>query len=128
MRLELQHVVGQVGDIAQVTEHVVDAIFQELRGDRLVTLRQRLEGIGVDRVVEAEDRPVDAFPWIFLSRRLGRDYRRQKQAGTDTGPGHPIDQADPKHRVTPRTGADAARPTPKNEASIRPLLPLSSLA
>ncbi|MNE46708.1 hypothetical protein D3C80_1410620 [compost metagenome] len=104
MRLELQDVVGQVGHVAQVEEHIVDAIFQELRGDRLVSLGQRLERVGVEGVVEGKDRPVDALPRIFLGCRLGCAHWRQQQAGTDTGPGHPIDHActDPTHRVTPR--------------------------
>ncbi|MNC23741.1 hypothetical protein D3C75_717750 [compost metagenome] len=104
MRLELQDVVGQVGHITQVEEDIVNAVFQKLRGDRLITLGQWLKRVSVDSVVEGKDRPVDALPWIFLGRRLGCAHWRQQQAGTDTGPGHPIDHActDPTHRVTPR--------------------------
>ncbi|MNJ46688.1 hypothetical protein D3C77_418250 [compost metagenome] len=104
VRLELQHVVGQVGDITQVEEHVVDTIFQKLGSDGLVPFCQRLEGVGIDGIVEGEDRPVDALPRVFFSSCLGCAQWRQQQAGADTGPGHPIDHActDPTHRVTPR--------------------------
>jgi hypothetical protein len=42
MRLELQHVVGQVGHITEVAEDVVDAIFEELRRHGLIALGQGL--------------------------------------------------------------------------------------
>ncbi|MNH12635.1 hypothetical protein D3C79_721820 [compost metagenome] len=100
MRLELQHIVGQVGDIAQITEDIVNAIFQELGGDSLIALGQWLEGIGVEDIVEAEDRPVDRLPGIILGGSLGSRHRCQQQAGTDTGLGDSLDHTgtDPTHR------------------------------
>ena len=62
MGLELQHIIDRVGDIAQIAEDIVDTIFEELRGDGLITLGQWLEGIGVEGIVELEDRSVDRFP------------------------------------------------------------------
>ncbi|MNC43979.1 hypothetical protein D3C75_928700 [compost metagenome] len=100
MGLELQQVVGQVGHVTQVAEDVVDAIFEELRGDRLVALGQWLEGIGVEGIVETEDRAVDRFPGIFLGGGLGGCHGRQQHAGADTGLGDSFDHTgtDPTHR------------------------------
>ncbi|MNV67091.1 hypothetical protein D3C71_1598750 [compost metagenome] len=100
MRLELQYIVDQVGDIAEVAEDVVDTVFEKLRCDGLVALGQWLEGIGVNGIVEAEDRSVDRFPGILLGSRLGGCHGRQQQAGADTGLGESLDHTgtDPTHR------------------------------
>src|SRR5690606_6138497 len=81
MELGLQQVVAQVDDIAEVGEDVVHALLEKVRGDLLVTLGQRLQGVGVDRVVETEYRAVEGLPRVFF-RSLG--HRRQ-QRHTDTG-------------------------------------------
>ncbi|MNN60374.1 hypothetical protein D3C81_1755510 [compost metagenome] len=80
MGLDLQDVVGQVADVTDVAKHVVNAVFEELRRDELIALGQRLEGVGVQHVVEGIDRAVDAFPRIFFGGRLGSE-RNQQDAG-----------------------------------------------
>jgi len=68
--LELQHVVGQVANIADIAEEVVHAVLHELRGHKLIALGQWFEGVGINGIVEGEDRAVDAFPWIIFRRGL----------------------------------------------------------
>ena len=75
VRLELQHVVGQVADITDVAEEVVNAVLHKLRGDELIALGEGLEGVGVNGVVEGEDGAVDAFPWVIFRGRLGCERR-----------------------------------------------------
>ncbi|MNL07105.1 hypothetical protein D3C87_1277670 [compost metagenome] len=82
-RLGLQDIVGEVGHIADVAEHVVDAVFKELRRHELVALGQRLQCIGIEHVVEFIDRAVDAFPRVIFRRCLGNE-RNQHRAGAHT--------------------------------------------
>jgi phosphoserine phosphatase RsbU/P len=65
------------GHGADVAEEVVDPVLHELRGHELIALSQWLEGIGINGIVEGEDRAVDAFPWIIFRGRLG--YERNQQ-------------------------------------------------
>jgi hypothetical protein len=77
----LQHIVGQVADIADIAEEVVDTVFDKLRRDPLIPLGQWLEGVGINGVVEREDRAVDTFPWIIFRRRVCGE-RGQQDSGT----------------------------------------------
>ncbi len=56
----------------------MDAVFEELRGDRLVTLRERFQRVGIEGIVEAEDAAVDAFPGVLFS---GMGHQRQQCQG-----------------------------------------------
>ncbi|MNN69224.1 hypothetical protein D3C81_1849920 [compost metagenome] len=61
----------------------MDAVFKELRRDKLIALGQWLQRVSVNEVVELENRAVDAFPRVFFRCRLSGE-RRQQQAGTYT--------------------------------------------
>ncbi|MNI61694.1 hypothetical protein D3C73_1169780 [compost metagenome] len=61
----------------------MDAVFEKLRGHGLVALSQRLEPVGIDEVVELENRTVDAFPRIVFRGCLGSE-RNQQHAGAHT--------------------------------------------
>src|SRR5690606_15512520 len=82
MHLALQQVVGEVAHLADVVEEVADAALHEVGRHLAVTLRQGLEGIGIQGVVEGEHLAVEAFPGVGLML-LGRRLQRQRQRGAD---------------------------------------------
>ncbi|MNF77357.1 hypothetical protein D3C84_594990 [compost metagenome] len=61
----------------------MDAVLKELWRHELIALGQRLQGIGVEHVVEFVDWTVDAFPRVVFRRCLGNE-RNQQRAGTHT--------------------------------------------
>ncbi|MNE62577.1 hypothetical protein D3C80_1578650 [compost metagenome] len=99
MGFDLQDVVGEVGHIADVAKHVVDAIFKKLWRHELIALGQGFQGIGIDEIVELEDRTIDAFPRIIFRGGLG-GKRNQQRTGAHTKPSERIA---PAHRKTPWT-------------------------
>ncbi|MNE35583.1 hypothetical protein D3C80_1293540 [compost metagenome] len=109
MQLALQHVVGQVADIADIAEDVMHAVFEKLRGYRLIALRQRLERINIEGVVEAEDRPIEAFPRVIFSSL--RHQRKQCQAGTDKQSAQSIDPVRTEYRHQGLSLRKSSRPT-----------------
>ncbi|MNN53139.1 hypothetical protein D3C81_1678760 [compost metagenome] len=91
MELALQGVVGEVANLAEVGEHVADAILEELRGHRLVAARQRLQRVGVQGVVEHEDRPIEGLPGVLLAG-LGDDGQQRQACHGQQAQGmpHPV--------------------------------------
>ncbi|MNT58778.1 hypothetical protein D3C72_1962390 [compost metagenome] len=66
MELGLEQIVGQVAHVADIAEDIVDAVFEELRGHRLVALGDGLQRIGIEGIVEAEHGTVEALPGVIL--------------------------------------------------------------
>ncbi|MNQ90928.1 hypothetical protein D3C85_1062890 [compost metagenome] len=66
VELGLEQVVGQVAHVADIAEDIVDAVFEELRGHRLVALGDGLQRIGIEGIVEAEHGTVEALPGVIL--------------------------------------------------------------
>ncbi|MNM99320.1 hypothetical protein D3C81_1118750 [compost metagenome] len=85
-RFGLQDIVGQVAHIADITEEVVNAVFDKLRRHVLVALGQGFERVSVEHIVELVNRAVDAFPRIIFRGCLGNE-RNQHHTGAYTNPG-----------------------------------------
>src|SRR5690606_22301982 len=88
----LQEVVDDVQRSAQVAGEVRHPLAHELRHDLLVALRDGLESVPVDPLVEAVDAAVHRFPGIGL-RAL--DVRRHVGGTTGGAKGRQEERADP---------------------------------
>lgn len=69
MELHLEDIVSQVFDLPEVVEHIMNAVLDNTGRDELIALGEGFQCIGIQYVIECEDRSVNTFPWVRVGIR-----------------------------------------------------------